>query len=78
LLTDGVLEARNANGDLFGFDRTAAISTRPAHEVARTAGLFGQEDDITVLTFTRHPIREDDASQFVGAPRQAGEEAAAS
>ena len=50
LLSDGVVEARNASGQLFGFDRTAAISTRTAEEIARAASTFGQEDDITVLT----------------------------
>ncbi len=50
LLTDGIAEARNSSGELFGFDRTAAISVQPAEEVARAAQQFGQEDDITVLT----------------------------
>jgi serine phosphatase RsbU (regulator of sigma subunit) len=49
-LSDGVVEARNATGELYGFDRTAAISTRPAEEIALAASTFGQEDDITVLT----------------------------
>ena len=50
LLSDGVVEARNARGDLFGFERTAAISTQAAEEIAHAAQHFGQEDDITVLT----------------------------
>ncbi|HEX4310327.1 MAG TPA: PP2C family protein-serine/threonine phosphatase [Acidobacteriaceae bacterium] len=49
-LSDGVVEARNSRGELYGFDRTAAISTLPAEEIARAASAFGQEDDITVLT----------------------------
>lgn len=53
LLTDGVVEARSKSGELFGFERTAAMSARPAGEIARTAELFGQEDDITVLTVVR-------------------------
>jgi len=53
LLTDGVLEARNRSGELFGFERTAALSRQPAEEIARTAQAFGQDDDITVLTLTR-------------------------
>jgi hypothetical protein len=52
LLTDGVVEARSPSGELFGFDRTAAISSQSAEEIARAAQLFGQEDDITVLTLT--------------------------
>jgi serine phosphatase RsbU (regulator of sigma subunit) len=53
LITDGVVEARNASGALFGFERTAAISTKSASEMAQAAQAFGQEDDITVLTLTR-------------------------
>jgi len=51
-LSDGVLEATNSAGELFGFGRTAAISNQPAEEIARRAQHFGQEDDITVLTLT--------------------------
>jgi hypothetical protein len=50
LLTDGVVEAQNAKGELFGFDRTAAISSKPAQHVAEAAQTFGQQDDITVLS----------------------------
>jgi serine phosphatase RsbU (regulator of sigma subunit) len=50
LMTDGVLEARSAEGELFGFERTAAASTNPAEEIVRAAQRFGQQDDITVLT----------------------------
>lgn len=53
LLSDGVVEARNARGDLFGFERTEAISTESAEAIAATARRFGQADDITVLTLTR-------------------------
>jgi hypothetical protein len=49
-LSDGVLEARNAAGELFGFERTSAISTQSAGQIAAAAQAFGQEDDITVLT----------------------------
>ncbi len=54
-VSDGVVEARNAQGELFGFDRTAAISTQAAAEIASAAQNFGQEDDITVLTLTFSP-----------------------
>ena len=50
LITDGVVEARNGTGELFGFERTAAIATNAAEDIARAAQAFGQEDDITVLT----------------------------
>ena len=49
-LSDGVVEAQNASGELFGFERTRAISTESADEIARAAQTFGQIDDITVLT----------------------------
>jgi sigma-B regulation protein RsbU (phosphoserine phosphatase) len=54
-LSDGVIEARNSAGELFGFERTAAIATRPAEDVAMAAQAFGQEDDITVLTLSFIP-----------------------
>jgi hypothetical protein len=38
-----------------GFDRTRAISRKPAEKVAQAAQAFGQEDDITVLTLTMAP-----------------------
>jgi len=49
-LSDGVVEAQNASGELFGFERTRAISTESASEIAHAAQDFGQIDDITVLT----------------------------
>ena len=52
LLSDGVVEARNPQGELFGFERTAAISSQSAESIAHAAQAFGQEDDITVLTLT--------------------------
>jgi hypothetical protein len=55
LLSDGVLEATNSAGELFGYDRTRAISHQPAEEIARRAQHFGQDDDITVLTLTFAP-----------------------
>jgi len=54
-VSDGVLEATDANGDLYGFERTRAASDKPAHRIAREAELFGQEDDITVLSIMRMP-----------------------
>jgi hypothetical protein len=55
LLSDGIVEARNKNGELFGFDRTQAISSQSAGRIANAAQAFGQEDDITVLTLTLFP-----------------------
>jgi serine phosphatase RsbU (regulator of sigma subunit) len=58
LLTDGVVEAASAaTHELFGFDRTKAISTQSASSIAEAARTFGlgapQADDITVLTVAR-------------------------
>ena len=53
LLTDGVVEARDKSGALFGFERTAAISGKSADQIAKAAELFGMDDDITVLTLAR-------------------------
>jgi hypothetical protein len=55
LVSDGVVEARNAEGELFGFERTRAISTQSAENIVRAAQAFGQDDDITVLTLTLAP-----------------------
>ena len=52
LYTDGLLEARNKAGELYGFDRLqklfAANPTAP--EAAEEAVRFGQDDDVTVVT----------------------------
>jgi serine phosphatase RsbU (regulator of sigma subunit) len=53
ILSDGVVEARQPGGELFGFDRTRAISEESAEAIAAAALGFGQEDDITVLTVVR-------------------------
>ena len=51
-VSDGVVEARNAAGELFGFERTTTISGESAERIAGAAEAFGQEDDITVLTLS--------------------------
>jgi serine phosphatase RsbU (regulator of sigma subunit) len=56
LLTDGVVEARNVGGELFGFERTSACTAGTAETIARSAQGFGQDDDITVLTVERQGI----------------------
>ncbi|HEY2470640.1 MAG TPA: PP2C family protein-serine/threonine phosphatase [Terracidiphilus sp.] len=50
LLTDGVVEARSATGELFGFARTQKLSQNGAEQILEAACAFGQEDDITVVT----------------------------
>ena len=53
LLSDGVVEARQGSGELFGFDRVHNLSNQSAFYIADAAREFGQEDDITVLTVRR-------------------------
>ncbi len=54
-LSDGVVEAQSASGDLFGFDHTRSISTQSAEAIAAAAHAHGQQDDITVLTLQFAP-----------------------
>jgi hypothetical protein len=53
LVTDGVVEARAKDGQLFGFERTQAISKKLAEDIAQAAQAFGQNDDISVVSVTR-------------------------
>jgi hypothetical protein len=55
LYTDGLLEARNAAGEIYSFERLRElIATGPdARQASEAAVAFGQDDDITVLTVTR-------------------------
>ena len=52
-VSDGVVEARDPNGELLGFERIAALTRRKATEIAEAAQRWGQEDDITVLSVAR-------------------------
>jgi hypothetical protein len=49
-LSDGVVEAANPQGELFGFERTQQVSNESARYIAQTAKRFGQTDDITVVS----------------------------
>lgn len=51
--TDGVVEAQNSTGELFGFERGRSVSTRPAGAIVEEAKKFGQSDDITVVIVER-------------------------
>jgi hypothetical protein len=55
LITDGVVEARDAQGTLFGFDRTQAVMRREtsALALAEAAIHHGQDDDLTVISILR-------------------------
>jgi len=60
LMSDGVVEATDADGHLFGFERVQELmhTTSSAAEVARAAQSFGQEDDISVISVTRVAVLE--------------------
>jgi hypothetical protein len=52
-VSDGVIEAANGHGELFGFERARLISGKSAQEIAAAARAWGQNDDITVVTVRR-------------------------
>jgi serine phosphatase RsbU (regulator of sigma subunit) len=56
LISDGILEATDANGELFGFDRVAELlrNSTPVKALADAAQRFGQNDDISLVAVTRH------------------------
>ena len=60
LLSDGIVEATDANGNLFGFERVHKLlhSVTTAAEIAAAAQSFGQEDDISVISVTRTSVLE--------------------
>lgn len=56
LMSDGIAEAQDEHGALFGFERIDQMLQQPisARELATAAQNFGQEDDILVLRIERH------------------------
>ncbi|MHB1745072.1 MAG: PP2C family protein-serine/threonine phosphatase [Acidobacteriaceae bacterium] len=54
-MSDGIAEAQDERGQLFGFERIQAMLQKPitAAEVATAAQAFGQQDDILVLRILR-------------------------
>jgi stage II sporulation SpoE-like protein len=58
LMSDGVAEARDGHGQLFGFERVHQLlrTAKSAAEVASAAQTFGQEDDISVISITRTAV----------------------
>lgn len=55
LMSDGVIEAQDSQGTLFGFERVNEMlrSDTTARDIAVAAQTFGQEDDILVLRVQR-------------------------
>jgi hypothetical protein len=60
LVSDGIVEAMDAEGQLFGFNRVQELlrTGKSASEVAGAAQKFGQEDDISVIAVTRTAVLE--------------------
>lgn len=60
LVSDGVAEATDEKGNLFGFERVLElVSKRPsAREIAEAAQGFGQADDISVISVARVGVSE--------------------
>lgn len=60
LMSDGVAEATDQHGNLFGFDRVLALvrTHSSAAGIADAAQSFGQEDDISVIAVTREVARK--------------------
>lgn len=58
LMSDGIAEATDANGRLFGFERVHELLRRAssAADVASAAQKFGQQDDISVISVTRTSV----------------------
>lgn len=65
--TDGLLEARAKDGELFSFGRLRELfAGRPDAAHATDAAMsFGQQDDITVLTLTRLGVGEESRTKLV-------------
>lgn len=57
LISDGIVEAQNERGDLFGFDGMRGLLSKQVStaEIAGAAQAFGQQDDISVLSIVRVP-----------------------
>lgn len=58
LMSDGIVEATNVDGKLFGFERVHELvqTATSAAEIASAAQGFGQEDDISVISVTRTEV----------------------
>jgi serine phosphatase RsbU (regulator of sigma subunit) len=59
-MSDGIADATDANGQLFGFERVHELlrSVKSAAQIANAAQSFGQEDDISVISVTRALLTE--------------------
>lgn len=51
--SDGIVEAQNAEGELFGFERSRELAMQPVTKIVDAARRFGQQDDMTAIAVTR-------------------------
>ena len=60
LISDGVVEAMDEDGRLYGFERVHQLlqASVSATDIAHSAQTFGQKDDITVISVTRTAVTE--------------------
>jgi Stage II sporulation protein E (SpoIIE) len=72
LYTDGIVEARNGAGELYGFERVQKLAQekKSAEQIVEAACSFGQEDDITVLSIRRLAAAEEPAKARVNLTAQ--------
>ena len=61
--SDGIVEAQNAKGELFGFERSRELAMEPVAAIVDAAKQFGQQDDMTVIAITRDAAQVREASQ---------------
>ncbi|MGB3631940.1 MAG: PP2C family protein-serine/threonine phosphatase, partial [Terracidiphilus sp.] len=70
--SDGIVEAQNAKGELFGFERSRELAMEPVGAIVEAAKKFGQQDDMTVIAITRDAAQVREVSQaqqvVIGAP----------
>ncbi len=59
LMSDGIVEAQDARGNLLGFERINELlkESTTAQQIAQAAQDFGQEDDILVLQVRRNQVQ---------------------
>jgi serine/threonine protein phosphatase PrpC len=71
--SDGIVEAQNPKGELFGFERSRQISMESVASIVEAAKQFGQQDDMTVIAITRDAagVRDPAQAQKVSVPAPA-------
>jgi sigma-B regulation protein RsbU (phosphoserine phosphatase) len=68
LYSDGVIEAQNKQGELFGFGRGCELSRMPVAAIIEAATKFGQQDDMTVIAITREAAQAHQAAYTQAGP----------